>query len=205
METEKSKEPVEPEKQFEVGFFRPSDAKGIVQLFRAVYGDGYPIKIYYDEEALTEANAKGQYYSIVARTSSGEVIGVEHLFRSAPYQRLYELGAGLVLKEWRRLSVNMRMLRYVFEEWVPKQDNIEQIFGEAVCNHTHLQKAVQQFSHIETALEVALMPTEAYDRERSAAGRVAVLFATRCYKPKPHTVYLPPQVPEGIAIDLFAA
>ncbi len=193
METEKREEPVEPEKQFEVGSFRSSDAKGIVQLFQAVYGDGYPIKVFYDEGALTEANAKGQYYSIVARTPSGRVIGVEHLYRSAPYQHLYEVGAGLVLKEWRVLNANNRMLHYVFEEWVPGQDNIEQLFGEPVCNHPHMQKAVLRFSHIETALEVALMPVEAYGKERSAAGRVAVLFATRCYKPKPHRVYLPPQ------------
>jgi len=34
------------EEAFEVGFFRPEDAEGIVSLFRTVYGDDYPIRIF---------------------------------------------------------------------------------------------------------------------------------------------------------------
>ncbi len=64
--------------------------------------------------------------------------------------------------------------------------------GRPVCNHLTMQKAVVEFRHVVTALEVALMPSEAYDKEKSAAGRVAALSAFRCYKPKLHTVYLPP-------------
>jgi hypothetical protein len=44
---------------------------------------------------------------------------------------------------------------------------------------------------IETAIEVALMPAEAYAKEKSAAGRVATLDAFRCYHPKPHRIFLP--------------
>ena len=111
-------------------------------LFRGVYGEGYPIKIFYDEKELTDANAQGQYYSIVARTESGKVVGVEHLYRSAPYKSLYEVGAGLVLKEFRQYGVNKRMLEFVFDEWVPKQDGIEETFGEAVCNHPFMQRVM---------------------------------------------------------------
>lgn len=178
---------------FEVGPFRPADAQGIVQLFRSVYGDGYPIRVFYDEKQLTEANAAGQYYSIVARTPDGRVIGVEHLFRSAPFDQLYEVGAGLVDREYRKLGVNNQMMQFIFDVWVPAQDNIEGTFGEAVCNHTHMQKIIRGFAHVETALEVALMPAEAYDAERSARGRVASLAVFRCYKSKSHTIYLPAQ------------
>ena len=44
---------------------------------------------------------------------------------------------------------------------------------------------------IDTAIEVALMPAEAYSREKSARGRVAAVAAFRCYVSKPHRVYLP--------------
>jgi len=192
METPDKERTIDTEQQFEVDLFRPADAKGIVELFRAVYGEGYPIKVFYDENALTDANAQGEYYSIVARTQSGKVVGVEHLYRSAPYKSLYEAGAGLVLKDYRQFGVNKRMLQFVFDEWVPKQANIEQTFGEAVCNHPYMQRVVSQLGHVETALEVALMPAEAYDKERSASGRVAALLIFRCYKPKPHGVFLPP-------------
>jgi len=184
---------IESNEEFEVGSFQPEDAAGIVNLFREVYGEGYPIRIFYDEKALTQANADGTYYSIVGRTMSGSIIGVQHVFRSAPYERLYEVGAGLVLKDFRRLGVNRRMLDFVYETWAPTRPGIEEMFGEPVCNHIFMQKTVEEFRFQETALEVALMPAEAYDKERSAAGRVAGLLVFRCYRPKPHAVYLPGQ------------
>jgi len=179
--------------EFEVGPFRPEDAPGIVNLFRSVYGEGYPIRVFYDDKELTEANAKGQYYSIVARNMTGQVIGVQHLFRSAPYNNLYEAGAGLVDRDYRKLGLITEMLAFAFNGWAPGHNNIEETFGEAVCNHTHMQKTVRTFAHVETALEVALMPAEAYDAEQSAKGRVAALLVFRCDKPKPHTVFLPGQ------------
>ena len=176
---------------FDVGSFRPEDAEGIAALFRAVYGEAYPVRIFYDPQALTDANSRGTYYSIVARSEQGKVIGAVHLFRSAPYENLYELGSGLVLREYRNLGINRRLFEFAFEQWVPKQPIIEEVWGEPVCNHVINQKAVVDFHYIETALEVALMPAEAYDKEKSASGRVAALSAFRCYRPNPHTVYLP--------------
>ncbi|MBI5568557.1 MAG: hypothetical protein HY914_01280 [Desulfomonile tiedjei] len=175
----------------DVGLFRPEDAPGIARLFRTVYGEEYPVKLFYDPEALTQANANGDYYSIVARTAAAEVIGVVHAFRSTPYKALYELGAGLVLPDYRGLGVNKRMFSFVFEEWAPKVDGIEETFGEAVCNHVHNQKEMVLHKHVETALEVALMPARAYAKEQSSSGRVAALLGFRSYRPKPHTVFLP--------------
>lgn len=176
---------------FVVDAFRPEDAEGIVRLFRAVYGEHYPIRLFYDPETLTEANRDGRYYSIVARTGRGEVIGVTHLFLSAPCRFLYESGVGLVLKEYRNAGVNTRLMVYLFDEFVPRRPHIEEIFGEAVCNHPFTQRAIEPFRFIETGIEVALMPAEAYAREKSAPGRVATLCAFRCFRPKPHRVYLP--------------
>ena len=180
-----------PASSFEVKYFRPEDADGIVRLFKAVYGNGYPIRLFYDAQALTKANAEGEYLSVILRNAAGEVVGVENLFRSAPYTGLYEVGAGLVLQKYRQLGLNNRLMSFVYEEWVPKQKGIEELLGEPVCNHTHMQKAVVTFDHVEMALEAALMPAEAYDKERSASGRVAALLVFRSYVPKPHTVFMP--------------
>lgn len=181
----------EPMSDLEVGAFEPADAEGIVKLFKSVYGDGYPIKLFYDPDALTKANAAGEYHSIVARSSAGEVMAVEHLFQSAPYHGLYEAGAGLVLQEYRKLGLTKRMMHFIFDEWILERTDIEETFGEAVCNHPYMQRVVADLVHIETALEVALMPAEAYNREKSAAGRVAALLAFRSFRPHPHTLFLP--------------
>jgi hypothetical protein len=78
------------------------------------------------------------------------------------------------------------------EQWVPQQSGVEEMFGEPVCNHPFVQKAVAGFLSVETALEIALMPAEAYTQEKSATGRVAALLVFRNYRPKPHRVFLPP-------------
>lgn len=191
MKSDDAKAPPPGPEPFEVGYFHPEDAEGIVRLFRAVYGEHYPIRLFYDPAAIIAANREGRYYSIVARTASGNVIGVNHLYLSSPYKSLYESGVGLVLKEYRNTGANTRMLRYLYEEFVPRMDNIEEVFGEAVCNHPYMQKAIATFRYVEAAIEVALMPAEAYTKEKSAAGRVATLTAFRCYRPKPHRLFLP--------------
>lgn len=153
---------------FYVDTFRPEDAEGIVRLFRSVYGEGYPIRLFYDREEIIAANRDGSYISIVARTHSGEVIGVSHLYRSAPYKRLYEVGVGLVMKDYRNSGASKATMSYLFNEFAPRNGNIEELFGEAVCNHVFMQKTIELFRSVETAIEVALMPSEAYTAEKSA-------------------------------------
>lgn len=191
MEDNQPGNPETAKENFEVGYFRPEDAEGIVNLFKAIYGENYHIRLFYDPAAVIAANEAGEYYSIVARTASGQIIGVDHLFRSAPFSNIYEAGIGLVLKEYRNTGVNTRMLEYLYEEFVPQKENIEEVAGEPVCNHVFMQKTVARFKHKEMAMEIALMPAAVYAQEQSARGRVAALACFRSYKPKPHLIYIP--------------
>ncbi|NJD38149.1 MAG: hypothetical protein FIA89_07470 [Geobacter sp.] len=191
MHVEENQEPLPPEIDFCVDDFRPEDAEGLTRLFQSVYGDGYPIRLFYDPQAIISANADGSYYSLVARLSTGEIIGAQHLYRSAPYQALYEWGVGLVLKEYRSAGVFSRLAVFLHDDFLPRTPHIEEVFGESVCNHTHMQKAVLRCGYCETAIEVALMPSEAYRKEQSAAGRVATICSFHCRKPRPQLVYLP--------------
>ena len=181
-----------PQKPFVVDAFRPEDAAGIVSLFRAVYGEGYPIRIFYDLQAIIRANQDGSYLSVVVRDPSGKVVGVNHLVRTAPYAGVYEHAAGLTLKEYRGSGAMNRSQAYLYNEYTPGRPHIEELFGEPVCNHVTLQKAVERYGFIETGMEIALMPAEAYTMEKSAAGRVATLDVFRCYIPRPHRIFIPP-------------
>ena len=187
-----------------VDTFRLEDAEGIVRLFRAVYGENYPIQLFYDPEAIAAANREGRYHSIVARTRSGEIVGVTHVFPSAPSSAVLEAGLGMVLKEYRNAGVNGRILNFIFEEFAPNILHAEELYGEAVCNHTIQQKNMVRYKFVEPALEIALMPVEAYRKEQSAAGRVAALNAFRCYRGKPHRIYLP-AVYESILRQIYAS
>jgi hypothetical protein len=179
------------QESFQVDYFKPADAVGIVRLFHAVYGDDYPIRLFYDPEAIIAANKEGNYYSIVARTPSGEVIGVDHLFRSSPCPMLYENGVSLVLKEYRNTGINNALMRFIYDDFVPSMTNIQETWGEAVCYHPYIQKAVVHLKHVWTAIEVALMPAETYGKEKDTSERVTTVNGFRCFQKRPHRIFLP--------------
>ncbi|MBP7530032.1 MAG: hypothetical protein KA801_19075, partial [Syntrophorhabdaceae bacterium] len=175
--------------------FQPGDAKGVGELFRSVYGEDYPVKLVYQPDALVEAFEKHENIPAVARSSKGTIVGYVSIFRSAPVETVYEAGQGLVLVEYRKHGIARATNRYFAEELAPAY-GADAVFGEAVCNHPHSQKAWAKEGAIETALEVDLMPAETYAREGSASGRVATLHMTRMYLPMEHTVYAPDRYEE---------
>ncbi|ABK17697.1 GNAT family N-acetyltransferase [Syntrophobacter fumaroxidans] len=183
--------------KMEVGLFRPEDGAGIGELFRTIYGDGYPARHVYDPVELAAALERGDNYPVVARGPVGKIIGHVALFRSSPYGKLFEAGAGAVLPEHRNAGINRLLLAFAYERLAPELE-LEETWGEAVCNHIYMQRTIATFNHVETALEVALMPAEAYEKERSAAGRVASVAVFRAYRPRPHVVRVPEAYAEAL-------
>jgi hypothetical protein len=198
MSGEEKKYFVEPGQGFEVDLFRPEDAEGVSRLFRTVYGDGYPIQKFLKPELLIEENATGRTISSVARTPNGDIVGHNALFRSAPYERIFESGAGLVHPSYRGGKGIFTRLGVHGQEVAAKEFDIELIYGEPVCNHPFAQKATASIGWITHAIEVDLMPASAYKKEKSAKGRVTSLLDFKTLRPKPHTVYLPAVYEEGM-------
>ena len=178
------------EETIEVGAFRRQDAPGVAALFRTVYGDGYPIRIVYDAAKLIDACESGENIPIVARNERGKVVGYEAFYRSTPNPRLYELGTGLILPSQRKRGIPARLQEYACEIMMPDME-ADAVFGEAVCNQIYMQKSWAESRTVVTAIEVDLMPAEAYTKERSASGRVATVLMFRTYHPHPHTIYVP--------------
>lgn len=188
---------VSPDETITVDVFQPDDAADVGELFRSVYGEDYPVKLVYGPEELVEAFREQENIPTVARSSKGGLVGYVSLFRSAPSKKVYEGGQGLVRADYRKHGIARAMNRYFAEEIAPMYD-VDAAFGEAVCNHPYMQKAWANEGAIETALEVDLMPAEAYVREGSATGRVASLHMTRMYRPLDHTVYVPERYEEAM-------
>ncbi|MEI6152702.1 MAG: hypothetical protein WCQ90_01280 [Deltaproteobacteria bacterium] len=179
------------EKRYEIDIFHPGDAAGVEKLFTAIYGSGYPVKLVYNPEQLINAFETKDNIPVVARTPDGAIVAYEAMFRPAPHQRLYEVGQGLVLPEYRNMGIAAAMNRYICDI-AAAEFHIDAVFGEAVCNHTHMQKAWGVYKTIETAIEVDLMPAEAYTNDKSVSGRVSTLDMFRTYITRPHTLYIPP-------------
>lgn len=177
--------------EIEIDFFRSEDAPGVARLFLQVYGEGYPIDIYYYPDRLIEENAVGRILSSVARTQTGEVVGHDALVLVDPVTRIYENAAGVILPGFRGQGTFFNLLKHNVFEYAKRFD-LQEVLGEPVCNHLQLQKMCVQLGYRETGLEVDLMPAAAYTKEQSAHGRVSVLLGYFLHNPTPRTVFLPP-------------
>jgi hypothetical protein len=182
---------IEPGAPWEVDLMQPEDAQGVARLFQTVYGQGYPIKTYLEPEQLKTENAAGRIISSVARTPRGHIVGHNALYRSAPYQGIFEAGAGLVHPDYRGGNGIFTRLVSHGQEVAAGKFGVEALFGEAVCNHIFSQKLAVLLDWTTHAVEVDLMPASAYVQEKSATGRVASLLSFKTLVAKPHKVHIP--------------
>ncbi|PKN34683.1 MAG: hypothetical protein CVU61_07800 [Deltaproteobacteria bacterium HGW-Deltaproteobacteria-19] len=181
----------QPEDSFEIRLMQPEDADGTVALYRATYGDAYPIREIYDPQALLRQQETGAMYHVVCMTKDGLVAGHWGLYRtSAPFPSLYEAGHGMVLPEFRNRGLNDRIARYTLETLIPRL-GIPAVWGEAVANHLFMQKTCAVAGYSETGIELDLMPAASYEKEKSASGRVGAVLMFRLYQTRGQTIRLP--------------
>ena len=165
-------------------------ARGVRQLFLDVYGDGYPIALYYEPDNLWQAHQRGDTVCEVALAEDGSVVGHCALYRSAPNPRLMEMGAGLVHPKARGTGA-IGLLVNGLLDYVKANGAADWVFGEAVCNHAVTQRTLSNTGFVETALEIDLMPAAAYTKEASAFGRVSTLLSFHQISDTEGEVYLP--------------
>lgn len=181
---------IAPDQKYAVDRFRPEDAWGVARLFLEIYGEDYPVDDSYIPERIVEANASGRVRTVVTRTEAGEVVGQAALFRSSPPNpNMYEYGQMLVAKAYRNTMIAGRMNQYVCKNLVGR-DGVDASFGEAVCNHLVTQKMSRGMQFFPCAMELGLMPEEAYERE-GAVGRVSCLVFVRVDVDPPQPLNIP--------------
>lgn len=166
--------------------FRPEDAPGVAELFYRVYGEGYPLDLYYDPEAIRQAVDRGALHPVVARLPGGELAGFTALYASSPpFADLWELGLGMVHPAYRGSFV----LFHLFEAMMARLEalpGVQAVFGEAVCDTVITQHSSALFGFRECALELDLMPG-------SGAGRIACLVMFRNIRDARRRMFLPPE------------
>lgn len=182
---------IEPGQEVEIDLFRAEDAPGVAALFRAVYGDDYPVKIYYDPRELAEANARGHIISSVVRTPRGDVVGHNALFNSAPHAKVYESGAGVVLPSYRNTAKLFTRMVDHGPRVTAQQFGIETVFADPLCTHVYSQKLCHGLGFITHAMEVDMMPARLYDQEAGQQARISTIMDFLTLAPRSHTVHLP--------------
>jgi len=53
---------------YKVDFFKPRDAAGVVDLYRTVYGENYPVQSVYDTREIIRQEKCHETYRMVARS-----------------------------------------------------------------------------------------------------------------------------------------
>lgn len=178
-----------PALPLEIRLMQTEDAPGVIELYKSVYGDEYPVKSVYDLKTILDQQEKGQMLRVIAVTE-GKVIGQVAVYHSAPYEMLYEEGQGIVHPEYRNLKINDQCMNYAHKK-IYTDLALEQLWGEAVCNHIYMQKTCLRLGYLETGIELDLMPASSYKKEQSSGGRVSTLLFFKTFIPFAQTLFLP--------------
>jgi len=176
---------------YKIRLMRDSEAPAVVDLYRAVYGDHFPIKEMYDPKFIIRQQEEGLMYRVVAVDASDKVLAHHAMYRLAEtYRGLYEAGQGMVYPEHRGKGFSNVLQEYIART-LAAAVGVEEFWGESVTNHVMMQKAALNVGVKESGIELEVMPAESYQAEKSAPGRVGAVVCFLVVKEKPQTIFLP--------------
>jgi hypothetical protein len=183
-----------PEQEFDeykVRLMRDADAEAVVALYRSIYGDHYPIKEMYDPQYIIGQQEAGLMYRVLVVDACEKVLAQNALFRlGETYRGMYENGQSMVLREYRSKGFFDVLLGYVARVLIPAV-GVEEWLGESVTNSMATQKSGISTGVKEWGIELEIMPSESYETEKSASGRVSAVVQSLTIRDKFHTVFFP--------------
>lgn len=166
---------VAADQAYVIDAFQPSDAEGVAELFYRVYGESYPMAMYYDPDAIRQAVERKELIPVLGRLADGKIVGFASLYKSSPpFAGLLELGLGMVHPAYRGSFILFHLFNYLNSRML-ELPGLEAVFGEAVCDSVITQHASSLFGFRECALELDLMPG-------GGSGRISCLVMFRNLK-----------------------
>lgn len=193
---------VEPGQKFVVDDFRPEDARGVAELYYAVYGENFPVDYVYSPEEIAAAMQRRETHLVVGRTTAGEIVGLYALFRNPPGRYIMEAGSWIVLPSYRSTTLAMRMAHRIHTA-PPEDIELNVTFGQMVCDHVITQKMGVKYDTYVSALEIEAMPPRPDDGQGRGSERISLLDGFMIHRDTPHAVYLPDRYAETLR-DLHA-
>lgn len=171
------------ENGFTLGLFRPEDAPGIADCYRAIYGEGFPMRYVYDHGAITEKNTKGGQYTLVVRDGHGQIAGLIGLCPQDQGAGVYESAQLMVREEFRDLKLGRILVNAGLQE-LPVAIGARAIFVEAVCSSTVSQALASKCGLKPTGLELECLPA----RDKT---RTSLLYMFKVFDNQIQTLFAP--------------
>lgn len=150
-----SEEPAVISPEISVRAFVPRDAEGITALIRRNYADTYYKAIFYNPDAIRNANVSVEIISIVAAYHE-TVVGHFAIFPSS-FSCIAEIGAAVVDPAFKHLGIMSRMFDYLIA--VAQSREYRMLYGEGIMLHPFSQKANLHHEMIESAIILGEVPS----------------------------------------------
>jgi hypothetical protein len=161
--------------EYVVRRLRASDAQGVADCVRRVYGDTYIIhtELYHPEE-IVALNEAGRLVSIVALSEANEIVGHYALERPDPHSRVVESGEAMVLPEHQHHHL-LEKMRTALEEEAARLGLVG-IFGRTVTNHLFSQKMVERFGERPCGVSLGRTPRCFRNMQAELSQRMSIVF-----------------------------
>lgn len=173
----------------------PGDAEQLTACFERCYGSSYVVEFFYDPAAIRSRIADGRVQSVVAKTTTGEIVGHMALMRPHPEALTVELGNTIVDPRYRGHGLAARLGAALVEAC--RSGGYVGFHHYPTTAHAIMQKLAVQAGGVETGVMLAYIPEGTDYRElggASAGGRLAVVVVYQPLAPAPaRAVFLPPR------------
>ena len=130
------------------------NARLVGTVFRALYGEDFPVRDVYQPEALLREIRNGELTAALAIDAADRPVGYISFFKSTPNPCLWEAGNMLVVPEHARSGVAGLLTQYYFDPTMCRLTDSDGIFGEAVCCHYFTQVGAIKAGLVDCALEL---------------------------------------------------
>jgi len=163
------------EEMFQIITVGKNNAHHVGAVFRALYGEDFPVKDVYQPDVLWREIQAEKLTAALALTAEGHPAGYISFFKSAPNFRLWEAGNMLVDPVYAQSDVALELARYYFDPTMCRMSDSDGIFSEAVCCHYFTQVSAIKSGFVDCALELdQLDGTSFKDGKSNKAGMARV-------------------------------
>jgi anti-sigma regulatory factor (Ser/Thr protein kinase) len=182
------------ESDITIRLMRPEESINLARCAYRCYGYTYSTDSFYYPERMRELVAGGLMISMVAVTSSGEIMGHLSVSKETPASLVGESGQAIVDPRCRGNGIHKNM--GLLQSSYCRKAGMYGTYGEAVTVHTYSQRSAFSRGYVDTGLLLGFTPATMYFKsiqgEGDAKRRPVVLLYLRLNEEPIRDVYLPP-------------
>ena len=187
-----------PDNSFTIKTVDSSCAELVPVVFRAIYGDGFPVQYVYDGSLVLAEIASGHLSAAIALDQNNHAVGYVATYNNAPNQKLWEGGNLLVVPGCGFDDLGWHLLQYfLLPENLPVSGS-DGSFTESVCHHYFTQLGCAKLGFSDCALMLDQMSAASFKEHVPVTSRVACLMqffeqsdpTAPCYLPERYFDFL---------------